>query len=82
MDHQYIKTNSVQLHVVQAGAAEGVVGLIDVAGRETAVVIGHDWGANVAMRALQESSRPDTFSAEDCVGFETATYYAIRARCQ
>jgi epoxide hydrolase 4 len=106
MDHQYIKTNSVQLHVVQAGAAEGplvillhgfpefwygwrqqipalaeagyrvwapdqrgynwsdkpagvsaysldllaedVVGLIDTAGRETAVVIGHDWGANVA----------------------------------
>jgi epoxide hydrolase 4 len=186
MDHQYIKTNGIQLHAVQAGPADGplvillhgfpefwfgwrqqipalakaghrvwipdqrgynlsdkpagigayrldllaedVVSLIDAAGRETAVVIGHDWGANVAwwlaakyperlsrmvainvphyavmarhlrrnraqlrkswyifffqlpwlpealirrnnyqaaVRALQESSRPDTFSAED-----------------
>jgi epoxide hydrolase 4 len=106
MDHQYIKTNGIQLHAVRAGPADGplvillhgfpefwygwrqqipalakagyrvwvpdqrgynlsdkpagigayaldllaedVVGLIDTAGRKTAVVIGHDWGANVA----------------------------------
>jgi epoxide hydrolase 4 len=106
MDHQYIKTNGITLHVVQAGPAAGplvillhgfpefwhgwrqqiaalaetgyrvwvpdqrgynlsdkpagigkysldllagdVVGLIEAAGEETAVVVGHDWGANVA----------------------------------
>ncbi|MFO7536979.1 MAG: alpha/beta hydrolase [Chloroflexota bacterium] len=106
MEHQYVKTNGIQLHVVQAGPVDGpllillhgfpefwsgwrrqipalvaagyrvwvpdqrgynlsdkpagigsynldllaedVVGLIEAAGVETAVVIGHDWGANVA----------------------------------
>ncbi len=106
MNHQYIKTNDISLHVVQAGPVDGplvillhgfpefwygwrqqiaalteagyrvwvpdqrgynlsdkpaglenytldllakdVVGLIEPAGEETAVVVGHDWGANVA----------------------------------
>ncbi|SFD93174.1 alpha/beta fold hydrolase [Spirosoma endophyticum] len=106
MTHTFVKTNNIQLHVVQAGPADGplvillhgfpefwygwqhqidtlaeagffvwapdqrgynlsdkptgvdaygidtlaadVVGLIDAAGRQKAIVVGHDWGAAVA----------------------------------